>query len=244
MLLRFSFSNFRSFRDEQELSLVASPIKGAAVPREITGVKEGVLPVAAIYGANASGKTNVLRASDFMSDAVRHSQTRWEPGQSIPRSPFFGNEATPSRFVADFIVDDTRYEYGFTADSDSFLEEWLYAYPRGGRKQTWFQRSPGLPISFGAKMPGDNRAIESLTRSNSLFLSAAAQSNHAALTSIYRWFSVSLLFVMGDRSRFVQRAAEECTEREFEAFATKMLATADLGITGVKIGRVLSIGEM
>ena len=63
MLLRFRFSNFRSFRDQQELSMIAGPFKdGADTVRHPPGTGEGVLPVAAIYGANASGKTNVVLA--------------------------------------------------------------------------------------------------------------------------------------------------------------------------------------
>ena len=89
MLLRFRFSNFRSFRDEQELSLIAGPFADLPdVVRHPAGLKEGVLPGAAIYGANASGKTNVIQAMGFMASAVSSSHRDWTPYGPIPREPF------------------------------------------------------------------------------------------------------------------------------------------------------------
>ena len=76
-------------------------------------------------------------------------------------------------------------------NSTAVLEEWLHVYPQG-KKQTWFNRKAGKPISFGEKLAGENRVIEQLTRNNSLFLSAAAQNNHEMLLPIYHWFRNTL----------------------------------------------------
>src|SRR5579864_12248 len=108
MLLRFRFSNFRSFREEQELSLVAaSALKEThrTVVVHPSGTKEGVLPVAAIYGANASGKTNVIRALLFLVSVVGDSHRRWKPDSPIDVEPFWGSgeRATASRFEIDFL---------------------------------------------------------------------------------------------------------------------------------------------
>ena len=74
MLLRFRFSNFRSFHGEEELSLVAGPFADLPeIVRHPNEFREGVLPAAAIYGANASGKTNAIRAFLFMAKAVGES---------------------------------------------------------------------------------------------------------------------------------------------------------------------------
>jgi AAA15 family ATPase/GTPase len=90
MLLRFKFSNYRSFRAEQELSLVAGPLNDRPEGVfEIAGLKERVLPVA----ANASGKTTVLRALQFMNRAIHHSHWLWEPEQPIPLEPICGRRA-------------------------------------------------------------------------------------------------------------------------------------------------------
>jgi AAA15 family ATPase/GTPase len=234
MLLRFRFSNVRSFRTEQELSLIAGPFTDAPESvRHPDAIPEGVLPVAAIYGANASGKTNVLRAIEFLSDAVEFSHSRWEPDGPIPRKPFLNHEESPSEFEVDFLTSGIRYRYGFSVDSAVVLEEWLYVYPRG-KKQTWFHRAQGNPISFGARMPGENRTIESLTRKNSLFLSAAAQNNHEALLPVYQWIK-GLPFVIGDRARSRSSTAKLCRAPDQLAEVQRLVSVADLGIFGVKV---------
>ena len=245
MLLRFRFSNFRSFRTEQELSLIAGPFTDALeAVRHPDAVPEGVLPVAAIYGANASGKTNVLHAIQFLTKAVEFSHSRWEPHGLISREPFFNDEESrqsPSDFEIDFLTNGIRYSYGFRVDSAVVLEEWLYAYPLG-KKQTWFHRKQGKPISFGARMPGENRTIESLTRKNSLFLSAAAQNNHAALLPVYQWIP-ELVFVIGDRASYQTLTAELCTAPDFLADVERLVSVADLGISGVKVEEELVPGD-
>lgn len=235
MLLRFQVTNFRSFRSEQTLSMVAGSFKDhAEAVFHPSGVEEGVLPVAAIYGANASGKTNVILALRFMRDAVRNSHARWEPDAPIELEPFAGDPASPITFAVDFLLNGVRYQYGFSTSTAAILEEWMFAYP-AGKKQTWFAREKDKPISFSAKMPGDNRTIERLTRPNSLFLSAAAQNNHEALSPVFRWFSRSLAFVMGGRSRISQRTIATCTDGESRDRMAQMLQFADLGIASLRV---------
>ena len=199
MLLRFQFSNFRSFRSEQQLSMIPAHSK--------SGSTDPALPAAAIYGANASGKTNVIRALQFMADAVANSHATWLPGALIPREPFAGDEGetTPSQFMVDFLFGETRHQYGFKVTSDAVVEEWLYVYPKG-KRQTWFVRRES-DFTFGSKFKGENETIRNLTRSNSLFLSAAAQNNHELLSPLYRWFSQSTMFVTGPRESLLKRSA-------------------------------------
>jgi len=243
MLLKFRFSNFRSFRAEQELSLIANRLAGSGDGLfSPPGLGEQVLPVAAIYGANASGKTAVIKAFDFLASAVWFSHTQWQPGQRIPVEPFAGDDpAIPCEFSVDFLLDGVRHQYGFSANSQAILREWLYAYPKG-KRQLWFSRGENGPISFGAKMPGENKVIEGLVRKNSLFLSAAAQNNHAALSPVYAWFSESELFeigrnAMGGRSSFraMLDAAQFCQEETDRSTIARLLTQADLGIADLAL---------
>jgi hypothetical protein len=114
------------------------------------------------------------------------------------------------------------------------LREWLYVYP-SGKKQTWFSRATGKPTSFGSKMPGENRMIESLTRKNSLFLSAAAQNNHEALLPVYTWFRRSLSFVVGDRDVWKSRTANLCTKEDYRNAVARLVSAADLGIADLQV---------
>jgi AAA15 family ATPase/GTPase len=235
MLLRFRFSNFRSFREEQELSLIAGSFKDRADGVfNVAGLNEGVLPVAAIYGANASGKTTVLRALQFLHDVILDSHRFWKPERSIPRVPFVRDIESPSRFVIDFIRDGIRHQYGFAVDSSAILEEWLHVYPKG-KRQVWFSRRLGKPFSFSAKLTGENKMIGQLTRNNSLFLSAAAQNNHELLLPVYKWVSRFLVFVIGDRDVWQLRTASMCNEIETRALMAQLLRVADLGISDVQV---------
>ena len=92
----------------------------------------------------------------------------------------------PSTFEVTFRQDAIRFQYGFVASDERFLEEWLYAWPLG-KKQVWYERD-GQEFKFGENLKGENRVIEGLTRDNSLFLSAAAQNKHPQLTDIFSWF--------------------------------------------------------
>ncbi|HRW61671.1 MAG TPA: ATP-binding protein [Defluviicoccus sp.] len=194
MLLRFAVENHLSIKEKQELSLVASALKDredGLIPCNAAPGKR-VLPAAVIYGANASGKTNVIDALRFMRRAVVSSHSRLEPGQPIPRSPFRLDPicaSQPSAFEIDFIVERERYHYGFEALDDAFQSEWLYVFPNNNnRRQVLFERKASEPIAFGRSLKGRNRVIEDLTRPNSLFLSAAAQNNHEQLSPVAGFF--------------------------------------------------------
>jgi uncharacterized protein len=238
MIIRFSAENYRSIREKQELTLVASSIKDSS--DSLIRIEQGkyrLVPVSAIYGANASGKTNVIRSLHFISQAVENSQRNWEPGKGIPRVPFALDDSISrqSAFEIEFMTLGVRYRYGFILDSKTVLEEWLYAYPTG-KQQQWFTRieAPNRNFSFGRNLPGEkNRAIEGLTRPDSLYLSAAAQNNHEALMPIYNFLVNDIRFspVRGPDLRVTQ---EMCSEDRYRQTILQQLKTADLGIDGMR----------
>ena len=191
MLLRFGVSNHLSVRETQELSLLASSLKDdekglidcAAVP------KGSVLPAVVIYGANASGKSNLIDALFTMRAMVLWSQTRGQPEGGIPRHPFLLDKTSsknPSCFDIDFVIDGIRHHYGFEVSDTAVEAEWLYSFPRAYRR-ILFERE-GLNFRFGRELKGQNKSISGLTRPNSLFVSAAAQKSHRQLSKIYGFF--------------------------------------------------------
>jgi predicted ATPase len=190
LLVELRIENHRSLRDEQALTLEAGRVgdEDDPRPRTIAGHASALLPVAAIYGANASGKSNLLDAIDWMQEAVQDSHRGWHPDEGVPRDTFAWGESVtrPSLFEVTFIHDGFRHQYGFVADDERFLEEWLYAWPQG-RRQVWFEREADR-FKFGEHLRGENRLIEEVTRTNALFLSTAAQHRHEQLGPVYRWF--------------------------------------------------------
>lgn len=188
MLIQFRVENHRSLRDEQILSLAATSDRAGAHVLRIEGLSEALVPVVAIYGANASGKSNVLSALSFLRRAVVDSQRRWEV-EGTPQDPFrLSRKASePSLYEVDIVVDGVRFRYGFQLSATRIEEEWLFAWPHG-RKAMWFERE-GDRFEFGKTLHGENEAIRGFTRPNSLFLSAAAQNNHTTLLPIFRYFA-------------------------------------------------------
>jgi hypothetical protein len=239
MLIRFRVENFRSVREEQEFSMVASAL--TEHPETLVAPGSGVqlLRAAAVYGPNASGKSAVFHALAFMRTAVTESHRIWSPNGGVPRTPFALDESSqmePSLFAVDVLIGGVRYEYGFTTDSWRVHEEWLYAYPRG-RKQEWFTRdaSRDVEFAFSRSLPGENRAISALTRTNSLFLSAAAQNNHEHLMPVYQWFAQNLWIVDDStRSFFENYAVDLCRDDSARQALLASLVSADLGVTDIE----------
>lgn len=145
-----------------------------------------VVPVAIIYGANASGKSNIVHGFGFYRDSILHSHSRGEPSTTIPTRPFqldSSKQKGGTDIDAAFTIHGVRYDYGFEAERTSFANEWLYSYPKS-RQVKLFERD-GKSFSFGRTLRGQNVAISEMTRDNSLFVSAAAQNIHDQLLQIY-----------------------------------------------------------
>jgi AAA15 family ATPase/GTPase len=221
MLIEFRVENHRSLRDEQVLTMEAGRVgdETDSRPRLVPGHTEGLLPVAALYGANASGKSNVLSALAFMRNAVLLSHRNWPPEAGVPRDPFaWGPKRTePSLFEVTLLLDEIRYQYGFVASDECFLEEWLLAWPNG-KKQVWFERE-GAAFKFGDNLKGENKLIESVTRPNALFLSAAVQHSYVQLQPIFSWF-----WLLRQRSSPYNLR----TQRPNELFLAQLLGESDL----------------
>lgn len=186
MILKISVKNFRSINDQQTLSLTASSLKDFDSGL-ITGtsINQSLLPAAILYGANASGKSNFIKAVEWIVGAVVSSHNRSDPDGKIPRDAFALNSKTknqPTSLSLDFLLSNVRYHYSLEATNNAFISEALYSFPNG-RKNILFERK-NQKFSFGRNLKGKNKTIAELTRPNSLFLSAAAQNEHKQLKKI------------------------------------------------------------
>ena len=189
MLLRFRVTNHHSIKDTQELSMVAANLKGEGghVMDGPGGLK--VLPVALIYGANASGKSNVADAIDCMRLNALLSEAGPAPQQVLKRRPFsLDSESAQanSAFEMDFIQAGVRHQYGFEISDHLFVSEYLNSLPNG-RVQVLFERK-GSDFQFGRHLQGKNRVIAELTRPDRSFVSSARRSNHTQIINIFEFF--------------------------------------------------------
>lgn len=189
MIIRFGIENYLSFWDRQEISFVATTLRGNKDPLlDSNSVPGGrLLPALMVYGPNASGKSNLVQAFQFLKNCVLYSHSRGAPSGGVPAHKFAlapADESRPTSVDIDFIINEVRYHYGFETDGTDFTAEWLHYFPNG-RKSLLFDRSDGQNISFGRNLKGKNRIIADLMRSNSLFLSVAAQNDHDQLTEVH-----------------------------------------------------------
>lgn len=235
MLLRFRVANHASVFTEQELSLIADDAADDGIATaEVPGADLRTVPVAAIFGANASGKSNIVMALAFMRAAVLDSHRRWLPDGGVPRLPFLLDAAgrrEPSIFVVDFVVGDVRYEYGFGLNDQRVTHEWLYSYPQR-RRRLLFERDVAGNFSYGASFTGRRKLVEDAVRPNSLYLSAGAGNNHELLSELHRWFLHDHRIAVD--SNFPERFAEtvDLWGSAGRERVEKLLRFADLGIEG------------
>ena len=248
MLVEFRIKNFRSFRDEQVLSLVASNdtvLEGNCA----TEGKLRLLKTAGIYGPNASGKSNLIKAIDIMRDVVLNS-ANYKPGKKLPVQPFLLDDESqkePSSFEVIFYHGDIRYQYGFSATNERIHEEWLLAYPKGrtvDKAQTWYHRTFNKLSTVWKLTPflkGGKEQLKNKTRDNALFLSVAAQWNNKQLTTVYEWFKDKLRIVP-PKEYFRPITAEMLLDSEKESrlyeFVKDSLKDADLGIVGINVEKL------
>ncbi|WP_437766194.1 AAA family ATPase [Sorangium sp. So ce764] len=250
LLLQFVVENFLSFRDKAVLSLLA--VDG--VPHDESHVAhlnggQQVLKCAAIYGANASGKSNLVKALQF---AQRLVVTGTKSGEPTGVTPFkLGEQAdAPTRFEFELGMPGRRYAYGFVATPQAILSEWLFE-DDGTQERRVFERShdesrPGRPrIELGDALLNDPGRRQFLgfvaegTRNNQLFLTEASERNVVELAHITRWFRTGIHVVLPD-STFADLAARVAQEPSFKAFIEGFLSGADTGITSLDVEPVAS----
>lgn len=248
MLLRFRVANVRSLRDEQELSFVArEDAEGdLAAAREVElsdGRRLPVHTVLGVFGANASGKSNVITALKNMRKAVLRSYADWTSYDGIPRDEFALDPKAASEttlYEADFVLDaGVRWTYGFELGERRVEAEWLYAYPKG-RRQVWFERDATREKDFD--FPGDrlhDRArLSRTTRPDALLLTRAANDGHKQLTPVFDWFKNNLWDVTPETERAQREdytAMRLLRSEDFRRRTEELLRVADLGIAGVEV---------
>lgn len=191
MLVEFRVKNFLSIQDEQVLSLVASNDKEHLDSTfETENKKFRLLKSVAIYGANASGKSNIITAINTMIGIIQNS-INTQVGMVLPITPFLlgNNNDEPSEFEITFFIDKVRYRYGFSATKEKIYSEWLLAYETRVA-QTWFERNYNKNTNeytwkLGTKLKGRKELLKDSTRENALFLSTAVQLKYEQLTPIF-----------------------------------------------------------
>ncbi len=245
MLIEFVVENFRSFKEETVFSLIATKDESHASHIVVEGKEKPLrlLRAAAFYGANASGKSNLITAIAFAREFIIRG-TR--AADAIPHEPYKLSAATrtaPSRFEFVFTLDDVLYTYGFKADTNRVHEEWLFATP-GKKEVTYFERVTSetgeVTVEFGGafiRQAEQRKAFFEFvalgTRPNQLFLTEAVERNVTLAKTIQDWFRQALLIVPAD-STLQELTMLTHRDEFFTEFLGQFLIAAGTGVAAVE----------
>jgi AAA15 family ATPase/GTPase len=245
MLIEFRVKNFRSLRDEQVLSLVASPDKSLLDTHALdTGLKAAphLLKSTVVYGANASGKSNLIKALQYMRGVVLESAAL-QPGQTFDRLQPFKLDAMssgqPTEFEVTFLLAGVRYQYGFAMNAQRIVSEQLRVY-KAFKPQRWLDRhfdvESGRDVYESCPgLKGSKSLWEGATRPNALFLSVAVQLNSEALRPVFDWFANGLV-ILNEQSPLSPQFSVQMLKREEQRKAIcEFLRAADISIADIEV---------
>ena len=259
MLTKFRFENFKSFKDNAILDLTASKITEYSERLFFIG-KEKVLPIAAIYGANASGKSSVYQAFEYMSQYVVNSFKFGGDEEASQKSDFeymkptpflFDTERKDQKSTFEIFFTDTQnesfksYKYGFSVNSQGVVSEWFYGKAKTSREyKCIFHRKSymkldlsGLPVKYR-----DN--IEISLEKEVLIASLGAKLKIPKLKFIRDWFLQNEFADFGDpaESFFLSRMLPQgfIDSKEVQSDVVKFFSAFDNSIKGFNIEKVVS----
>ncbi len=241
MLIGFSVGNYKSFKETVTLSMVASSITEDDRELdennlfEIERSKLKLLKSAAIYGANASGKSNLVAALRFMKWFVLNSSKETQVSEAIDIEAFrlsTETEKEPSFFEIVFLLKGTTFRYGFEVNTEQVVSEWLFQTDNNAEKLL-FERDYD---NFILDDFPEGQGISDKTRSNALFLSVVAQFNGKVSGKILLWFSKTLQLISGLQDTQYRKETLESFENDRHRHdIIEFMKKLDLGITDIQI---------
>lgn len=244
MILEFSVKNFLSFKEKVTFSMIANSNKELNDNYVEIGANK-VLKSAAIYGANASGKSNLFKILTLVVLMLRSSNSV-DINAKLPLIPFKldkGSVNKPSEFEIKFILDETRYVYGFIADKDKIYDEYLYYYPNG-RETKIFDRTNINEYSYTQKDEKILREIEAKNAQNKFFLATATNWNFDKTKAAYNFLTNGIGTC--NNLEILKNMAYKMYETNpdyLKDFAIDFLQKADFNIEDYQISQIDVPGE-
>lgn len=246
MLIEFNVKNYKSFKDLEAFSMVAASIRSATPSLDEDNVihvgssgELTLLKSAAVYGANASGKSNFIKAINFMRRFVLNSSKDTQAKEEISVEPFkLSSESLgkPSFFEVVFLKNEREYRYGFEVDSTRVLQEWLYHTPKSKEALLFERVENNFKLSKSFEREG--KLLVEKTRENALFLSVCSQFNGETSGLILDWFrDIGLIDGNNDASYapFTISLFEHSKEN---SAITKFIKKLDLSISAIEIHKI------
>ncbi|KAA5428562.1 AAA family ATPase, partial [Bacteroides cellulosilyticus] len=225
MIIQFTVENFLSFKEAATLSLAASALKekqtsSEDIVFELTGTNLSLLKSAVVYGANASGKSNLIKALDFFKWFVINSSKGVQSGERIQQVESFrlnrSTENEPSYFEAVFADEQSQYRYGFEVDEKRVYREWLYqkSNKKKAKEVELFLRNLDEYELHPKFAVGKEVVAKKMVRDNALLLSVAAQFNETVSVEIMEWLANTTIVRGSSDERIWKMATQQIDNPE------------------------------
>lgn len=248
MLVDFTLRNFLSFKEEVSFSMLAAKsvkehdMYDSDESCNVINVPNSdskILKVAAIYGANGSGKSNLLSAMSFFKQMVLDSfkdDSILRRAKELSYQFSVESKDEPSSFEMMFIIKDKRYRYGFEILNESIESEWLFVKPLESSRESYCFRREKKNITVNSKTFKGTSGISSKTRHNALFLSTCAQFNVTVSMVIKEWFRKRFNILSGlDDDTIHYTAGQYIHNADMHNRIIEFIKLIDLGINDIKI---------
>ena len=245
MLVQFSVKNFRTFKEKASINLIASNYDKDT--RELDNVYNDskfefrLLKSAVIYGANASGKSKFFEALNFMKYFVISSSKDSQKGDEIDTEPFRLNsesENLPSEFEVIFTHNNVLYRYGFEANKNNVISEWLYYKPKTKEIELFYRDEDSFETHARNFTKGKTIIKEGLVRDNALLLSVSAQFNDTISIEVMDWFK-ELKTISGlNESGYRGFTLSKTDDPNQKVKILNLLKAADLGIQDINLEKI------
>jgi len=233
VLVQFNFDNYRSIKDPLQFSMVS----GTGNTINCFDAKGlSLLTSAVIYGANASGKSNFLRAFDYMKAMVLNQPKIIQSTDTIPHEPYRLSTETmnaSSSFEMVFILGGVKYRYGFEADASTVYAEWLFVDEKGKEARLFFRDSGETGLYVNPDKFKEGKGVKVLP--NSLFLWRCDQEGGPVSRIILAWFKNLNLLNGMHASAYLGYSIQQLKQQSFRDQIMKLLQAADLGISTVQV---------
>ncbi len=243
MLIEFSIGNYRSFKEKVTFSMVAANLVSQDKNLDVNNVfavdeELSLLKSAAIYGANASGKSNLAKALGFMRWFMVNSSKETQSTEEIGVERFRLSTETddqPSFFEIVFLLNGRQHRYGFTANHEKIISEWLFYTPQKRETKLFYRQDDDFKIAKVYRADG----ISQKTRDNALFLSVSAQFNVKKSESILDWITYKLGLISGlNDEGLLGKTVDFLLKKENHSEIIDLLKKLDLGITEIEAEQI------
>jgi len=255
LIENFSFGNFRSFKDIQSLNMSAADITSANEDIDKNNVIhsdnfDSLLKSKAIYGANASGKSNIVKAFYLFIGIIKNSvkdDRILSLVENFKLSTYSKNE--PTFFQLIFTINQKNYRYGFEITQQKVANEWLFIIEKGEETPLFIREEKKITTIDKLRFEEGNKLLNVLGegeenqvyRNNTLFLSTLVALGFGQLSKLIVKGIESIIIIEGiTEENIFNRAKESLKDKEIKEYTTEMLKYADVGLQDFSLMKIKS----